>query len=102
MVQTMQALAENADAGRDALLRGDAAQFCACVDHNFELRARVFPIADADQSLIELGRAAGAACKLPGAGGCVLMVGRDPDHLEQVERACQFLGLALGAGVGGH
>ncbi|MEC8252646.1 MAG: sugar phosphate nucleotidyltransferase [Planctomycetota bacterium] len=92
VVQTMQELAENADAGRDALVRGDAAQFRACVDHNFELRARVFPIADADQSLVELGRAAGAACKLPGSGGCVLMVCRDPDHLEQVERACREAG----------
>ena len=46
----------------------------------------------ADRALIELGRGAGAACKLPGSGGCVLMVCRDEAHLEQVQQACRDAG----------
>ena len=88
----MEELTRNADAGRDALLAGDHEAFRACVDHNFELRTRVFPIADADRELIALGRGAGAACKLPGSGGCVLMVCKDEAHREQVEQACRDAG----------
>ena len=42
---TMEQLAQNADAGRDALLAGDHEAFRGCVDRNFDLRAGVFPIA---------------------------------------------------------
>jgi len=90
--ETMAQLAQNADAGRAALLTGDQETFRSCIDRNFELRSRVFTIADADRELIELGRAAGASCKLPGSGGCVLMVCRDETHREQVERACRDAG----------
>ena len=89
---TMEQLAQNADAGRDALLAGDHEAFRGCVDRNFDLRAGVFPIAPADRELVELGRAAGAACKLPGSGGCVLMACRDEAHLAEVERACRDAG----------
>lgn len=88
----MDELVRNADAGRDALLAGDHETFRACIDRNFELRSRVFPIADADRALVELGRGAGAACKLPGSGGCVLMVCRDEAHRDEVERACREAG----------
>jgi len=89
---TMEQLAQNADAGRDALLAGDHEAFRGCVDRNFDLRAGVFPIAPADRELVELGRAAGAACKLPGSGGCVLMACRDGAHLAEVEQACRDAG----------
>ncbi|MCK5944550.1 MAG: NTP transferase domain-containing protein [Planctomycetes bacterium] len=88
----MRALADNADAGRAALVAGDRAAFLACIDRNFELRASVFTIAGPDRALVELGRAAGAACKLPGSGGAVLMACRDDAHRDQVERACREQG----------
>jgi len=90
--ETMDALARNADAGAAALEAGDHEAFAACVDQNFELRAQVFPIADADRELVALGRAAGAASKLPGSGGCVLMVCRDEAHLRDVEQRCRAAG----------
>jgi len=90
--ETMAALARNAEAGEAALLQGDGEAFRRCVDRNFELRAQVFPIEAADRELVALGRSAGAACKLPGSGGCVLMVCRDEDHLAEVERRCRASG----------
>ncbi|MBM4063450.1 MAG: hypothetical protein FJ265_20470, partial [Planctomycetes bacterium] len=54
--EVMAQLAANADAGKVALLAGDRATFLACVDRNFDLRARVFAITAADRALIELGR----------------------------------------------
>ena len=54
----MEQLGDNADAGCAALESGDLATFRACMDRNFDLRASVFPIHQADANLIGLGRAA--------------------------------------------
>ncbi len=88
----MTALAENADAGRAALLARDHAAFRACVDRNFELRASVFPIAPADRELVALGRSLGAAAKFPGSGGAVLFACRDEPQRAQVAAACRAHG----------
>lgn len=88
----MRELADNADNGRAALLAGDHEAFRRCVDRNFELRASVFAIAEADQTLIALGRELGAAAKLPGSGGAVLFACRDHVHLAKVEAACHTAG----------
>jgi dTDP-glucose pyrophosphorylase/mevalonate kinase len=85
----MTELAANAAAGREALLARDHATFLACVDRNFELRTRVFPIAAADRELVALGRAAGAAAKFPGSGGAALFVCHDDAHRTAVEATCR-------------
>jgi dTDP-glucose pyrophosphorylase/galactokinase/mevalonate kinase-like predicted kinase len=88
----MHELAANADAGKQALLARDFDAFRACIDRNFDLRAQVFPIADADRDLIELGRANGAGSKFPGSGGAVLFVCRDVCELAVVAAACHARG----------
>ncbi|MEZ6036879.1 MAG: sugar phosphate nucleotidyltransferase [Planctomycetota bacterium] len=87
--EVMGELATNADRGRDALAAGDVAAFLACVDRNFELRSKVFAIAPADRALVELARSLGAAAKLPGSGGAVLIACRDDAHRDEVEAACR-------------
>lgn len=88
----VQQLVENANAGRDALERGDRETFLGCMSRNFDLRAQVFSIADADQSLIDLGRELGAGSKFPGSGGAVLFGCRDEAHRVEIESACQQAG----------
>ena len=90
--RVMHELAANADAGKQALLARDFDAFRACIDRNFDLRAQVFPIADADRDLIELGRANGAGSKFPGSGGAVLFVCRDVCELAVVAAACHARG----------
>jgi glucose-1-phosphate thymidylyltransferase len=90
--EVMQQLAANANAGAEALRAHDRAAFLACVDRNFDLRARVFPIAAADRALIELGRSLGAASKFPGSGGAVLYACRDEAQRGRVEAACRAHG----------
>ena len=82
------ALAANAERGRAALECGDLTTFRACIDHNLELRQRLFTLAAEDLALVELGRSLGAAAKLPGSGGAVLFACRDEAQRERVERAC--------------
>ncbi|MCA8973180.1 MAG: NTP transferase domain-containing protein [Planctomycetes bacterium] len=85
----MQQLAANAMAGRDALLAADHDAFRASIDRNFDLRARVFPIAAADRALIELGRRHGAGSKFPGSGGAALFACRDEAHRAELEAVCR-------------
>tara|TARA_R110002072_G_scaffold100429_2_gene221096 strand:+ start:22601 stop:24256 length:1656 start_codon:yes stop_codon:yes gene_type:complete len=85
-------LVDNAKAGHEALLRGDCAAFLTCVNRNFDLRAQVFPIAAADQALIDLGRELGAGSKFPGSGGAVLFACRDEAHRLSIEAACKQAG----------
>ena len=80
-------LVKDAITGREALLLRDRETFLRCCDRNFDLRASVFPIAAADQRLIDLGRSLGAAAKLPGSGGAVLFVCRDDAQQQQVAAA---------------
>lgn len=88
----MQNLADNAVAGRQALEDADHEAFLQCVNRNFELRASVFSIADADRELIELGRSLGAGAKFPGSGGAVLFACRDENHRTEVAAACSQAG----------
>jgi dTDP-glucose pyrophosphorylase/galactokinase/mevalonate kinase-like predicted kinase len=90
--EVVQQLIANAEAGHKALLSGDREAFLNCCNHNFDLRASVFPIAAADQDLIDLGRQLGAGSKFPGSGGAVLFALRDQAHLAEVEAACQAAG----------
>lgn len=73
------------DAGCEALGRGDVERLADLVDANFDLRARLFPIGDRDQALIDLGRAQGAGTKFCGSGGAVLVLPREPDQLDALE-----------------
>jgi glucuronokinase len=64
--------------GEKVIEAGSAADLAALLDENFELRARVYPVADVDRALVSLARARGAGAKLCGSGGAVVGVLRDP------------------------
>ena len=81
----MNALAENARAGRMALLAGDRSGFLGSIDRNFDLRRSIFPIDAADRAMVECARSLGAAAKFPGSGGAVLIGCRDEPHRDRVE-----------------
>ncbi len=84
----VEGLAENARRGIAALEQGDHDAFLACIDRNLDLRGTVFEIEQADRELIQLGRSLGAAAKLPGSGGAVLLACREEGDLARVESAC--------------
>ena len=87
VLDTMNELRDVVDRGMAALEANDRKEFCELVDHNFALRCRVFQVSDRDRQMVELARAAGAACKLCGSGGAVLAVPRRGADLQPLERA---------------
>jgi glucuronokinase len=92
VVGVMEAVAANADRGRAALEQGATAEFLACIDCNLELRRELFALSSADLELIALGRASGAAAKLPGSGGAVLFACETEAELSRVEVAVRAAG----------
>lgn len=70
--------------GLACLHAGDIAGLRQCVDRNFDLRAKVFPIGARDQAVIDRARACGAAAKFCGSGGAILAVHEDSELLDEV------------------
>ena len=72
VAEVMHLLAENAVAGRRALLSGGVEEFDRLLNRNFELRARIYPIEPANQRMIDLARSVGASAKFPGSAGAII------------------------------
>ena len=81
--------------GLAALVRGDRAELMACVNHNFDLRARIFTITKRDRAMIDLGRAHGAATKFCGSGGAILVVAKTPELVPALADAYATAGFAI-------
>ncbi|MCL4191919.1 MAG: hypothetical protein KJZ87_09240 [Thermoguttaceae bacterium] len=73
----MRELAELTRQAREAILGGDAQQFGACIDRNFELRRSIMNIAREHEQMVEFARAMGATASFAGSGGAI--VGTFPD-----------------------
>ncbi len=81
--------------GVRCLACGDVTGLMRAVDRNFDVRASVFPLSDADRALVRLGRSQGAATKLCGSGGAVLGVMPDASLWPQIERAFSSAGFGV-------
>ena len=81
------------DRGLMALEAQDLATLTDVIDENFDTRAEVFPIADLDREMIEVGRGEGAATKFCGSGGAVLAVPREPLAIGALEEAYRAAGM---------
>lgn len=72
VVETMNEIASLSDAAREVLEDGDPGALADILDRNFDLRAEIYPISEANMSMVERARAAGASCKFCGSGGAVV------------------------------
>lgn len=74
VLEVVEAFRHLVDAGAACLRRRDTAGFRDLVNRNFELRTRIFPVADTDRRMVSLAREHDAAAKLCGSGGAVVVV----------------------------
>jgi len=82
--ETLERIAGLATRGRDALLRGDHAEFASFVNDNFDLRRRIMRIDERDLAMVEAARHSGASAKLAGSGGAVVGVYRGREMKDQI------------------
>ncbi len=87
-------LARLADAGLRCFESGHAAELLPLIDQSFQVRARVFPLAESDRALVRIARESGAVAKLCGSGGAVIGALRDGDGWSRLETAFAASGFA--------
>nr|MDO8118939.1 GHMP kinase [Candidatus Sigynarchaeota archaeon] len=72
VIDVMESIAANAQEGYNALKARDIQKFNACINKNFDLRAKIYPISPMNLDMIRVARKAGATSKFPGSGGAVI------------------------------
>lgn len=89
VVDAMHELRHLVDRGVHALEQKDVETFADLVDQNFALRMGVTSVGERDRTMVDLARRYGAAAKLCGSGGAVLVVPRGGTDLTGLERALE-------------
>ncbi|GAB4030797.1 mevalonate kinase family protein [Spirosoma jeollabukense] len=84
VVETMNAIANVAREGREAMLRQDTNALNELVNRNFDLRSQIYTISDRNRSLIETARACGASASFTGSGGSIIGLYRDDAMLNRL------------------
>ena len=95
VVDAMHEWASIAEQGRGALLAGDTDRFGRLIDANFDLRARIYRISDANREMVEAARGIGATAKFAGSGGAIIGTYRDEEHYNSLQEVFQDLGVRV-------
>ncbi|CAN4079186.1 unnamed protein product [Withania somnifera] len=96
---TMEEVANIAVEGRKALLQKDYNKLATLMNHNFDLRRRMFgddALGAMNIEMVEIARSVGAASKFTGSGGAVVVFCPDgPSQVKQLEDACHSAGFTF-------
>lgn len=96
---TIEEVANIAVEGRKALLEKDYNKLAALMNHNFDLRRRMFgddALGAMNIEMVEIARRVGAASKFTGSGGAVVVFCPDgPSQVKQLEDACHSAGFTF-------
>ena len=89
VVAAMSEFADIAQKGRDALVSGRLGEIPSLVNSNFDLRDRIFNVAEENRRMVLEARKCGASAKFAGSGGAI--VGTYEDE-SQFAALCETLG----------
>ncbi|XP_036416563.1 glucuronokinase with putative uridyl pyrophosphorylase [Colossoma macropomum] len=95
VVEAMKRFAQLTDEARAAFHSKDWPKLAQLMDENFELRRSVYTddcLGPGNLKMVQLARQFGSAVKLPGSGGAVVGLCRNPDRLMEMKRAFQEAG----------
>ena len=93
VVRAMERWAAIAEAGREALLKGDRATLARLVDENYDLRSRIYRISDGNQELIRTARQVGATAKFAGSGGAIVGTYRTERQFQRLVKTFEKIGV---------
>jgi len=91
-VDTIAEIAALTDVARELMEDRDFGSLSAIINRNFDLRAEVFPIRDADMAMIRTARSVGASAKFCGSGGAIVGTFSDEAMLGRLRSAMQQAG----------
>ena len=92
IIAAMSEFADIAEKGRAALLAGRRDELRRLVNANFDLRARVFSIAEENRRMVMTARSAGASAKFAGSGGAIVGTFEGEDQFNSLERSLALIG----------
>ncbi|KAJ4729317.1 Glucuronokinase 1 [Melia azedarach] len=96
---SMKEVADIAVEGRTAILEKNYSKLAELMNHNFDLRRRMFgdeALGNINIEMVEVARRVGAASKFTGSGGAVVAFCPDgPSQVELLEDACQKAGFSI-------
>ncbi|RVW78589.1 Glucuronokinase 1 [Vitis vinifera] len=99
IIKSLAEVANLASEGRTALLEKDYSKFAYLMNHNFDLRRRMFGedvLGALNVEMVEVARRVGAASKFTGSGGAVVAFCPDgPSQVKLLEDACQKAGFII-------
>ena len=88
----MREFARLTDGFRAALERGDLGEMNKLVNRNFDLRASIYSIGEANWRLINTARNCGVSAKFCGSGGAVVGICEDEKTFAELARAMKAIG----------
>ncbi len=92
ILSAMTEFADLAQQGRDALLARDFAKTHALVDANFDLRDKIFDVAEENRRMVMTARGAGASAKFAGSGGAIVGTFEDKAQFDALAKALAKIG----------
>ena len=88
----MSEFADIAQQGRDALVSGHAEKLPALVNANFDLRDRIFNVAEENRRMVMTARSAGASAKFAGSGGAIVGTYEDESQYAELKKRLAEIG----------
>ena len=92
VISAMSEFADIAQKGRDALVAGRTDLIAPLVNANFDLRARIFDIAEENRRMVMTARSTGASAKFAGSGGAIVGTFENDDHFRVLSSALRTIG----------
>lgn len=92
VLAAMSEFADIAQQGRDALVSGRADRIPYLVNANFDLRSRIFDVADENKRMVMAARSVGASAKFAGSGGAIVGTYEDEAQYAALEQALDAIG----------
>ena len=92
VVAAMSEFADIAQQGRDALVAGRFEKIPALVNANFDLRDRIFNVAEENRRMVTVARSSGASAKFAGSGGAIVGTYEDDRQFAALSAALEQIG----------
>ena len=92
VVSAMSEFADIAQQGRDALVAGRFEKLPALVNANFDLRDRIFHVAEDNRKMVLVARSTGASAKFAGSGGAIVGTYEDDAQYAALSDALEAIG----------
>lgn len=84
VIDTLDQIANLADAGKQALLEKDVKKLTELMNTNFDLRSKIMNINESNMEMIRTARCCGASAKFAGSGGSIIGVYKDDEMLTRL------------------